>query len=76
MKAIEFQTTVRNGMIRIPEAYRKQFDSHVRVVLMRTEEMGEETTLRPQFGGAKGKVRMSKDFDDPLDMFKEYGPNS
>lgn len=27
---------------------------------------------RPQFGSAKGKYRMSDDFDAPLDIFKEY----
>ena len=27
---------------------------------------------RPQFGSAKGKYRMSADFDAPLDIFKDY----
>jgi hypothetical protein len=26
----------------------------------------------PQFGSAKGKIKMSPDFDEPLDDFKEY----
>lgn len=26
----------------------------------------------PKFGSAKGKVRMSDDFDEPLEDFKEY----
>lgn len=26
----------------------------------------------PQFGSAKGKIKMSPDFDAPLDDFKEY----
>jgi Protein of unknown function (DUF2281) len=26
----------------------------------------------PQFGSAKGKIKMSADFDAPLDDFKEY----
>jgi len=26
----------------------------------------------PQFGSAKGKIKMSADFDEPLDDFKDY----
>lgn len=40
MKAVEFQTTVKNGTIQIPEKYKEQFKKHVRVVLMREEESG------------------------------------
>lgn len=25
-----------------------------------------------EFGYAKGKIQLSKDFDEPLDLFKEY----
>ena len=28
----------------------------------------------PKFGSAKGQVRMSGDFDEPLKDFEEYGP--
>jgi hypothetical protein len=28
--------------------------------------------ITPQFGSAKGKIKMSADFDAPLDDFKEY----
>lgn len=27
---------------------------------------------QPKFGSAKGRYRMSVDFDEPLDVFKEY----
>ena len=30
--------------------------------------------IRPQFGSAKGLIRMSKDFDEPLADFAEYAP--
>lgn len=26
----------------------------------------------PEFGSAKGKIKMSPDFDEPLDDFKDY----
>ncbi len=29
---------------------------------------------RPQFGSAKGQIKMSKDFDAPLEDFTEYMP--
>ncbi|TAE59553.1 MAG: type II toxin-antitoxin system Phd/YefM family antitoxin [Nostocales cyanobacterium] len=28
--------------------------------------------VRPKFGSAKGKVKMSDDFDAPLEEFKDY----
>ena len=34
---------------------------------------GEKAVKKvPQFGSAKGKYSLSKDFDTPLDDFKEY----
>jgi antitoxin (DNA-binding transcriptional repressor) of toxin-antitoxin stability system len=32
------------------------------------------TKPRPTFSSAKGLVRMSDDFDDPLEDFKDYAP--
>ena len=29
---------------------------------------------RPKFGSAKGLVRMSDDFDEPLEAFEDYAP--
>ena len=29
---------------------------------------------RPKFGSARGQIRMSDDFDEPLKDFEEYGP--
>ena len=34
-----------------------------------------QTKKIPQFGCAKGKFKMSNDFDEPLDHFDEYMPN-
>jgi hypothetical protein len=44
MKAVEFQTSVKNGTIQIPEKYKAQFENHVRVVLMREEKTAGEKT--------------------------------
>lgn len=31
-----------------------------------------QSKRRPQFGSAKGLVKMADDFDDPVEEFKEY----
>jgi prevent-host-death family protein len=31
-----------------------------------------KSAVRRKFGSAKGKIKMSKDFDQPLDDFREY----
>ena len=31
-----------------------------------------KASVTPQFGCAKGKIKVSKDFDEPLADFKEY----
>lgn len=37
MYAVEFQTTIKNGMIEIPEVYRGRLHRHVRVILLDEE---------------------------------------
>ena len=37
MYAVEFQTTVKNGVIEIPSQYQKNFQRKVRVILMAEE---------------------------------------
>jgi antitoxin (DNA-binding transcriptional repressor) of toxin-antitoxin stability system len=32
------------------------------------------TKPRPRFGSAKGLIKMSEDFDEPLEDFKDYVP--
>jgi len=36
------------------------------------KRIGKKKKITPQFGSAKGKIKMSPDFDAPLDDFKEY----
>lgn len=40
--------------------------------LMSKNQNALTTKNRPKFGSAKGKYKMSVDFDEPLDDFKEY----
>lgn len=43
MYAIEFQTTIKNGIIEIPEAYRGRLQEQVRVILLGEEVMTSAT---------------------------------
>jgi hypothetical protein len=43
MYAVEFQTTVKNGTIKIPPEHRKMFKHRVKVILL-AEESSEATT--------------------------------
>lgn len=34
----------------------------------------QQTKPRPRFGSAKGLIKMSEDFDEPLQDFEDYAP--
>ncbi|MFN8486078.1 MAG: hypothetical protein U0350_00720 [Caldilineaceae bacterium] len=44
MYAIEFQTTVKNGVIKIPRKYEKRFPNRVKVILLADETEQPATT--------------------------------
>lgn len=46
MKAIEFQTRVENGAIRIPEKYQGQVNGEVRVVIMIEDRPAESSIIK------------------------------
>ena len=48
MYAIEFQTTVKNGMIKIPQEYEKRFQHRVKVILLAEEDAHPSTNLIDQ----------------------------
>lgn len=48
MKAIEFQTTIKNGTIEIPMRYRDSFKDSVRVILLADEPLTHEGDLIDQ----------------------------
>jgi hypothetical protein len=39
-----------------------------------SKQQTEQTQKVPQFGCAKGKIKMSENFDEPLEDFKDYMP--
>jgi hypothetical protein len=42
----------------------------IEFLLSKTKQ--NKNKIIPKFGSAKGKIIMRKDFDEPLDDFKEY----
>jgi hypothetical protein len=68
MYGVEFQTTVKNGVIEIPPEYRKSFRDRVRVILFSDEAskaMVKTNSLRP-FALCAGEFSTPDDFDAPL----------
>jgi hypothetical protein len=42
------------------------------VAFLKMKNKRKLTVKKREFGYAKGKIRLSKDFDEPLSIFKEY----
>jgi hypothetical protein len=55
MYAIEFEATVKNGVIQLPKEYQGQFTSHIKVIVLK-EEGGQTdvTATFPSFDQAMG----------------------
>jgi len=64
MYGVEFQTTIKDGVIEVPPEYRKRFKDDVRVILFSAEAPNADS-LRP-FGLARAEFRVPDDFDAPL----------
>ncbi len=55
----------------LPKSLRDQVADFV--AFLKTKSVAKSSTLKQrQFGYAKGKIQLSKDFDEPLDIFKDY----
>jgi hypothetical protein len=54
----------------LPMSLRKEVADFVAFLKMKSKN---KTKIKHrEFGYAKGKIQLSKDFDEPLDLFKEY----
>lgn len=42
------------------------------VDFLKTKKVAKCKLKKREFGCAKGKIKLSKDFDEPLDLFKDY----
>jgi hypothetical protein len=54
----------------LPQNLKQEVSDFVDFLMQKTS--GKINKAAPQFGSAKGKIKMSPDFDEPLDDFKEY----
>ncbi len=63
-------TALLTQITALPPELRREVEDFV--AFLRTKKQREASLAKREFGYAKGKVRLSRDFDAPLDDFNEY----
>jgi hypothetical protein len=63
-------TSLKIDIESLPISLRKEVADFV--AFLKTKNKRNATVKSREFGYAKGKIQLSKDFDEPLDIFKEY----
>jgi hypothetical protein len=63
-------TTLKFEINSLPKALRDEVADFVKFLKNKSKEKSKLKSR--EFGYAKGKIKMSKDFDEPTDDFKEY----
>jgi hypothetical protein len=61
---------IYNQISALPSDLKKQVTEFI--ASLKKKSASNKKTKERQFGAAKGFFKMSKDFDEPLDDFKEY----
>jgi hypothetical protein len=62
MHAIEFETDIENGMIRIPDIYRNLHKAHARIIVLTHEAQPVATAFNPRaFFGVGRQPKMAID---------------
>jgi hypothetical protein len=54
----------------LPKALREEVADFV--AFLKAKKKSKKQLKQREFGFAKGKIKLSKDLDEPLDIFKEY----
>ncbi len=54
----------------LPTDLKKEVSDFIDFLLQKSSS--KKNKIVPKFGSAKGKIKMSADFDEPLEDFKEY----
>lgn len=73
------QVNLKEAEIRLAELIEEAAGGE-EVIIMRNDGTSfkivpiDAVKATPKFGSAKGLVRMSDDFDEPLEEFEEYSP--
>ena len=55
----------------LPEDMKAEVLDFIDFLISKTKH-GDDNKPKPKFGSGKGMFKMSPDFDDPLEDFKEY----
>lgn len=63
-------TSLKIEIESLPISLRKEVADFVAFLKMKNKK--KVTIKSREFGYAKGKIQLAKDFDEPLDIFKEY----
>jgi hypothetical protein len=63
-------TSLKIDIESLPISLRKEVADFV--AFLKTKNKRKTTVKSREFRFAKGKIQLSKDFDEPLDIFKEY----
>jgi mRNA-degrading endonuclease RelE of RelBE toxin-antitoxin system len=56
----------------LPEQLKKEVLDFIMFLQKRADEDNKSPSSKRKFGSQKGKYKLSKDFDAPLEDFKEY----
>lgn len=56
----------------LPPDLKIEVQNFIDFLLDKNKSKNEIQVKNREFGSLKGKIHLSKDFDDPLDDFKEY----
>jgi hypothetical protein len=59
-----------SNLSNLPRELQSQVNDYIEFLLSKYKKDAKNRT--PKFGSAKGKIKMSEDFNAPLDDFKEY----
>ena len=62
--------TIHTKLEILPQELKNEVNDFIDFLIQKSAK--EKEKVFPKFGSAKGKIRMSADFDAPLDDFKEY----
>jgi len=68
-----YSSPILNQYEQLPDVYKQEADDFIEFLLYKTSK--KETKLTKSRGGlgiSKGKYNMTKDFDEPLEEFREY----
>ena len=56
----------------LPPELKIEVQNFIDFLLDKNKSKNEIQVIKREFGSLKGKIHLSKDFDDPVDDFKEY----